>query len=142
MKTLEIWLYREIFGWLSLSSREFRQFLFLKNYELLRNEIWKSAFSLDFLDKLSDYEKELIVKAFDDIIETEVLSILRLLEGDLYECDWYAPPIDPDDYMESHPDYQGGLLRVVDLEWKSITDNSMYENFIAYMEDKKDKTSS
>lgn len=144
MKKLEEWLYKDIYKMIKYN------WVFLNNYlswdvtkeiESVQRHWIDNKFKILFWNKnLSDDEKNAIIEMFNHYMETFTSSILRLFESDLYEIEWYNPWIDLDGYSEKNPEWKGSLIKVSDLKWETITDNSMYENFIEYIEEEKNKS--
>ncbi len=143
MKKLEEWLYKEILILLKHNENNIADYLNWNKTKIINDwidlEIDKKYNILFWNKNITQEEKIAIIELHRDFMEIFASSILRLFESDLYEVEWYNPWIDLDDYSLQNPKWKWSLILAKDLNWEEITDNTIYENFISYIE--KEKTS-
>ena len=147
MKKLEKIFFEAIYKSLKFRSTLINDYFNWRENEFI--ESWKRYWidknfqNLFWSCSLNQNEKDAILKLIEFSIETEIFWILRLLEWDLYYLEWYklywyTLPVDKEKYIEKDHDWHWWIIKVVDLEWNYITDNSLYENFIEYLWNIKD----
>lgn len=95
----------------------------------------KVSTNLFWTKKFTNKQKKVILEIYYEKLLLHMLTLLRILEWDFYELEWYSSWVDPEIYFENNRDWAGSLVVLKDIDWNFITDNNLYDNFLWYVMD-------